>query len=344
MFKNMKNKMLFSICVPVYNVEKYLHECIQSLQCQTYDDFEIILVDDGSTDNSYQICIDYQSRDHRIKAFTKANGGQISAREFAFERVSGDVILCVDSDDFIEANTLEVLNKYFENENTDCIYFNWQRTYNGKILNNKKIIEQQEIIVGQSNILKKVCSNAYYNSMCLKAFKKKFLPKRKLNDFYKIRHGEDLIQTLDVLESVQSVLFIPEVLYNYRINTQSVSFNYSIEKYRIENAVRPYVYSYLKKKNIFSKKDWDDYGLYCSEVHFENIYNISIINAAMRDKKECFEDIRKSQYFTDYLCNRRTKKCLRDIVIFLFEKKLDTAVIWTCSLLKKIKNIKNIPN
>lgn len=338
MLKNMKNRLFFSICVPVYNVEKYLCDCIESVLNQSYGQFELVLVDDGSTDNSYQICQDYQSKDSRVKAFTKENGGQISAREFAFDHVSGDVILCLDSDDYIENDTLDKLNDYFTKENPDCIYFNWQRVCNDRVLSSKKEIKSVEKINDISRILKKVCSNSFFNSMCTKAFRKELLPKRKLVDFYNVRHGEDLVQTLDILEFAKTVLFVPDVFYNYRVNFDSISYNINLEKSYVESSVRYYVYLFLKKKNFFSKKDWSDYGMYCAEKLYKNVCIISVAQISFLKKKEYFEIIRNSQYYREFLYRLRSNNFMKNIFIFLFEKRIDFLVVLFFTFLKRVRN------
>lgn len=335
------NDLLFSICVPVYNVEKYLHECIDSVLNQSYGLFELILVDDGSTDNSYQICKDYQSKDVRIKAFTKENGGQISAREFAFGHVSGDVVMCVDSDDFIESNTLEILNDYFKNDDPDCIYFNWQRVCDGKIVDAKKIITNKDCLIDIKDVVKKLCFDAYYNSMCIKAFKKSLLPKRSLKDFYNVRHGEDLVQTLEIFENAKSVLFVPDVLYNYRVNLNSISYKRTVNPYFFKNTVRSYVYHYLKKKNFFSAKDWDDYGKYCAELLWGQIYEIAAAKISLSRKKECLKIIRSSEYYVDYLFRLRTSNFVKNQIIWLFEKKIDVLVFFVCKMISLVKKRKN---
>ena len=104
--------MLFSIIVPVYNVEKYIHKCIESFICQTYKDIEIILVDDGSTDNSSSIFDEYADKDKRIRVIHKKNGGLSDARNAGIEIASGEYILFVDSDDYIETDTCRKLLKY----------------------------------------------------------------------------------------------------------------------------------------------------------------------------------------------------------------------------------------
>lgn len=100
---------MVSVIVPVYNVEKYLSDCIESILRQTYSDLEIILVDDGSTDNSGSICGYYECVDTRIKVYHKINGGLSDARNYGIKKSHGDEIILVDSDDVIADNMIEVL-------------------------------------------------------------------------------------------------------------------------------------------------------------------------------------------------------------------------------------------
>ena len=103
----MKDKIKFSVVVPIYNIENYLNKCIDSLLAQTYGNLEIILVDDGSTDSSSSICDEYAVKDNRVIVIHKENGGLISARQAGAIRASGDYVACVDGDDWVD-------EKYFE--------------------------------------------------------------------------------------------------------------------------------------------------------------------------------------------------------------------------------------
>ena len=103
------NKKLVSIVVPVYNVEEYLRECIDSICTQTYENIEIILVDDGSTDTSPEICDTYQKIDSRIRAFHKNNGGLSDARNYGLNVATGEYIAFVDSDDYIDESFVKKL-------------------------------------------------------------------------------------------------------------------------------------------------------------------------------------------------------------------------------------------
>ena len=117
------DKPLVSVIIPVYNVEKYLKECIDSVLNQTYDNFEIILVDDGSTDSSGKICDEYSSKDARITVIHKKNEGQSVARNKGIERSSGDWLYFPDSDDYIADDMFETLLKKAVTEKADIVIF-----------------------------------------------------------------------------------------------------------------------------------------------------------------------------------------------------------------------------
>lgn len=121
----MNNEYLISIIVPVYNVESFISECINSVLIQSYKNFELILVNDGSTDNSPAICEQYASKDKRIKVIHKANGGLSDARNWGLKSSSGEYVVFLDSDDYWnDGNALfslySLLNKY---SNVDVVFF-----------------------------------------------------------------------------------------------------------------------------------------------------------------------------------------------------------------------------
>ena len=115
--------MFFSIIVPIYNVEKYLGECLESIRTQTFEDYEVILVDDGSNDGCPVICDEYARQDKRFKVIHKKNGGLVSARKAGAEVVLGEYVLNVDADDYIDTKLLEELNKEIEKYNPDIVAF-----------------------------------------------------------------------------------------------------------------------------------------------------------------------------------------------------------------------------
>ena len=118
--------LLISVIVPVYNAEKYLKECLDSLIYQTYKNIEIICIDDGSSDHSLDILKLYQKKDNRVKVFTQKNSGPSVARNVALDHANGDYISFVDADDFVAENFLEEAYRYAKNENADLVQFEYE--------------------------------------------------------------------------------------------------------------------------------------------------------------------------------------------------------------------------
>lgn len=112
---------LISVVVPIYNVEKYIEKCIDSIINQTYTNLEIILVDDGSPDKCGKICDEYAKRDKRIKVIHKENGGVSSARNIGLDNLNGEYVTFIDADDYISNNYCEELLNALKTENADCV-------------------------------------------------------------------------------------------------------------------------------------------------------------------------------------------------------------------------------
>lgn len=124
------SKPIVSIIIPIYNTDQYLDKCIESICRQTYRKIEILLIDDGSTDKSLSICRNFADSDHRIKVYTKKNGGQSSARNMGLDKMTGDYFMFVDSDDWIDEEMIEILMKYILKENADMACCGVQITNN----------------------------------------------------------------------------------------------------------------------------------------------------------------------------------------------------------------------
>ena len=129
---------LVTIIIPVYNVEKYLPKCLDSIINQTYNHLEIIIVDDGSKDSSGLICDEYALKDQRIKVLHKKNGGLSSARNAGLDIAKGDYIMFVDSDDYVESHYCEVPLKHALEKNVRIVSFGYNKIFiDGNILKRK---------------------------------------------------------------------------------------------------------------------------------------------------------------------------------------------------------------
>lgn len=205
---------MISIIVPVYNVELYLKECIDSILSQDYTDFELLLIDDGSTDSSYHICKEYQSKDKRVKVLKKTNGGVSSARNLGIEKAKGEWITFLDSDDYIGKNYLEKLisfdnNKFYELSLVD-----------GFIRNDKTkhFFTRTPIYVPIEIAIESICGN---NGLCLapwgKLFRKDIIEKNNIRFTEGLSFCEDLIFCFEYFKYVHNKVYVcNDTSYYYR--------------------------------------------------------------------------------------------------------------------------------
>ena len=254
--------MKFSILVPVYNVEQYLEECIQSILNQTFQDFELILVDDGSKDESGLICDKFAKEyPDRIKVVHKENQGLISARRVGIANATGEFCIFVDSDDYVEKNLLAVVKEYTSKEpEIDILLYSFAYCNNQQKLNQfHKIAEDSQVWTGESKkeLYEKISCTSDITSIWTKAIRTSIL-KEDPTDYslyYDKNMAEDLLQSLYPLTVARKVMYTEQALYNYRINEKSISRSYGEETLLKKNTVHVYeqVLEYLERWNMNSK-------------------------------------------------------------------------------------------
>jgi glycosyltransferase involved in cell wall biosynthesis len=246
----MEQNILISVIVPIYNVEKYLNQAIDSILAQTYKNLEILLIDDGSTDNCGKICDEYASKDNRIKVIHKENGGLGKAYNTGLELATGNYIAFVESDDYIEPNMYEVMLENAIKYNTDTIKcdFYW---YNRKadIQNlpycGTKIFNQKEptgsFIIDDFPIL---C--AYHSSIWSYLHKAEFVKQIKFVETVGAGYV-DAPFTFEVLCKAKSIVLLSQPLYHYRMENHGNSVSLSDER-SIQMA-----YRFCEAKNVIKK-------------------------------------------------------------------------------------------
>ena len=214
--------MLFSVIVPIYNVEKYIHECIESILSQTYRDIEIILVDDESPDNCPAICDSYASEDNRIKVIHKKNGGLSDARNAGLKEARGEYILFVDADDYIESNTCESFSRYV---NYDCDILVGDANLCGDSSGVMSHSQKPNIIYPGIDFLKQgFLANNMPMAAWLNVYKREFLEKNKLEFKFGILHEDEQFTPRAFLNAA-CVLYTGISFYNYRIRVNSITTN-----------------------------------------------------------------------------------------------------------------------
>jgi len=203
---------MVSVIVPVYKVEKYLHRCLDSILAQSYKNLEIILVDDGSPDNSGAICDEYAQKDSRIKVIHKQNGGLSSARNAGLEIATGSYISFVDSDDWLDFKFIETLRNAMIETDVDMTACAFCRT-KGDIAKRNKFERNSKIV--KDRYFAVFDEKSYAGYACNKLFKKEIIEKYNLRFDEKIFNGEDFPFTLEYVHNSQKTSYINQDLYFY---------------------------------------------------------------------------------------------------------------------------------
>lgn len=227
---------LVTVVVPVYKTEPYLNQCVQTLQSQTFQNIEILLIDDGSPDKCPALCDAYAAQDERIRVIHKENGGLSSAREAGIQNASGDYILVVDSDDWIEPDTVASCIEAAQRDNADCVMFGYIREYPGKSIDTplfdagftydearseEKIHRRIVGLVGEE--LREPQRIDSLSSVCMKLYRTKVARKGRIVSERVVGTSEDTIFNLYALDGCR-IGYINRCFYHYRkTNAQSIT-------------------------------------------------------------------------------------------------------------------------
>ncbi len=256
---------LISIIVPIYNVEKYLNRCIESIVNQTYKNLEIILVDDGSPDNCPQICDEWKKKNNRIKVIHKKNGGLSDARNAGLDIAQGEYIAFVDSDDWILPNMYQKLMKVMKDTNSDIVQCNYERVLDDdcrEIMNNNN---PKVISFDAHDALKNLIEENNLNQMVWNKLFKKELFENLLFEVGML--NEDDFITYQLFSKANKISYVDSKEYCYLIrNTSIMGESYSIK--RLDGLEARYrQYNFYKKNYIdlavICKKSLIFYLVYC---------------------------------------------------------------------------------
>lgn len=295
-------RILFYIVVPVYKAELFLEQCVKSVLNQTYSNWLLILVDDGSPDNSGKMCDEFSKNDWRIHTIHQPNQGQIAARttgnKFILNnRVVSSYAVYLDSDDTLEADALEKIAAHINSSNAEIIVYNWQRVENGivKKVNHKPFIGMVE---DKRELYKIVFSNPSYNSLCIKSISTSLIHEENYNKYFHIRHGEDLLQSLNYYKHCNYVLFTDDVLYNYTVNTGSVTQTICYENYRVDTTVRQLVWHFLQEEKVWTDDDFSHYARNQFNFIRSQISIVCNLNTSLKHRVQLLEKICQNEYFS----------------------------------------------
>ena len=249
---------LFSVLVPVYNTAAWLRDCVDSVLAQGCGDFELLLVDDGSRDESGAICDAYAAADARVRVYHKENGGAFQSRVFAVSEAKGGYVLFLDSDDRLAPHALETLAAAIRDTDADCLIFGlrWDKPGGAEELVCPAAFCGR-VITDRRAVLNLVLNDDSYNSLCRKCARRSCFDGRDFTPYYSVSSGEDRLQSTQLLENASRFLFLPDVLYFYRFNDSSVTHSIRWDARPADFAVARFLHDWLTRLGVFEPEDFD---------------------------------------------------------------------------------------
>lgn len=243
-------KPIISIILPVHNTSPYLEECLNSILNQSFKDYELICVDDGSSDNSYEILKKYEKIITNCKVIHQENQGVATARNLGLKNVTGDYIVFIDSDDYIKPNYLEKLYNEICRTNSDVVICNFYRYYENSNLKLPVILKKSSGIYSNYDILKSLIpDNLIHSYLWNKLWKKELFDNL---EFPNIKY-EDISIMCYLFYKAKKVSIIDDALYYYRIRKTSIVRNYSISTQNDYVKSYGFIRLFLKEKDLFHK-------------------------------------------------------------------------------------------
>lgn len=332
----------FSIIIPVYNSDEYLEECIESVLNQTYKNFEVILINDGSKDKSGSICDNYSKIETRLKVIHQENKGRVLARRKGIENATGDYLLFLDSDDYWDINLLETIYKYVVKFNCDMIIFKYKRVFNNIIVREQQQLFDHERIFENDDkkvIFEKIISTSSLNNLVTKVIKKTIVDNCDYLHYKDIRNGEDLLQSLPWLYRANKIVYINKPLYNYRINPKSTTQNFDVNRINDLSIVRGVFLKYMKKLRI------DTYQNMCLFYSFfldrMISYIIELINSDIERQKKYYilNKLKQNEhYINSFRYLRKYESAFyKKIILYLFNRKHFVFLNIYIKILNKLK-------
>ena len=336
--------MLFSVIVPIYNIEKYLCRCIESVLAQSFNDYELILVDDGSPDNCPAICDSYAKKDERIKVIHKKNGGLVSARQAGISIASGEYIFHLDGDDAICEDALESAAKIIGEVHPDIVSFSYRYCINGKVgdvvddlveegLYNKSDIEEK--------IYPKLLSDENMKHLFYflwgKAIKRELATKHQLNVNRAIALGEDLSCIVPCFLEADTAYMSRKVVYLYTIRNDSLTTNFKTSQItQISDVIIGLRALNMKKPTDFEEQISRYSCFMCFAIlasaaeggHFKSLAEIKKIILSSLHK----EEIKKARFSKITLKTR--------ISVFLMKRQMIRTAFYFLFLCKQIKSLR----
>lgn len=340
------SKVKFSVNVPVFNAEKFIHQCIDSILNQTFTDFEVNLIDDGSPDNSGAICDEYALKDSRVHVFHNKNQGSFATRVFAVNHSNGEYCIFCDSDDYYDQVYLEKINEQLEKEQCDIVYFYHEPVYDGvrkkctPHWNEKRVFTGE----GKKEFYTAMMTSTDFNSLNTKAVKTELYKNDTLDaqEYSFVKNGDDFLQSLYPVFNAEKIVFVPECYYNYRMHSESLTHKVDPNIYKSIFAVRSVIWkNYLNGTDILGEDTKRVFAMRSARSAMNIVKLIAQHPELTDDRKiEIFHDISEHKFYMEFIEPNLVKTDLEKKWLFiydLFSRHSYKLLLSTVRMFSKIK-------
>ena len=337
-----------SILMPVYNAEKYLNETIDTIKNQSFSNWELIIVDDGSIDNSKEICTKLMNDDKRIKYIFQENLGVSHTRNVALENAQGKYIVFVDSDDLIHEDYLKILINSIEKNNSDisvCNFIERKISNTGKIEDITREFYLKEVMemAEMKDYIMDFGNSGLLNPLWNKIYKNQIIKENNITFDEKVETGEDFIFNLQYFRKVKKISFIKDSLYYYiRRNNNSITYKYIENMYEKGWEIHWLLEGFLKDMGLYNEENaYVLYGNHLTGVFsaFLNLYH-DHCKLTSKEKKAYIKKIISKSYVKECAANRKKDKGiigLTSLLVRINNTVLISAVFKAIALVRKVK-------
>lgn len=337
----MNNCELITVVVPVYNVEKYLERCLNSVVKQTYTNLEILLIDDGSTDCCSKICDEWAKKDNRIRVVHKKNAGLGMARNTGIDKATGKYICFFDSDDYIDSRTIEHATQILEKEKADLAVFGYfDISNNGEIVQTHIPVEKIEVYKGkqiQKELLKKSLErkkydinlsawSALYSMKMIRDTNWKFVSERNII-------SEDVYSLMEFYGNLNKVVLLNEALYYYCENEGSLTHTF------VENRFKRINHFYIECTALADRMNYDiEVKKALAHPYIANIIGALklLVDSQLeeKEKNKIIKNLLNDRVFIKALDNINTsnESIQRKILFFFMKTKMHIVCKWIIKL------------
>lgn len=337
--------MRYSIIIPVYNAEQYIDRCLESIIEQYDNQLEIILINDGSIDNSKKKCNDYQKKYSYISLINKKNEGPFAARIEGIKKAKGEYLLFVDSDDYISKKMIRCLDNIIDKKQPDIVIYDVCKDNNGNITDHKNnLFSSSNTFIDKEEVYKKLINKEMTNGLCSKCIKRDLVQiNNKYETFKKVKMGEDLLQFLPFITNAKTVYYTDQKLYFYCVNESSLTRKYNPDYYYSLKIVNTEIEEYIKIWNFKNYQELIDERFIkdiidiikqisnCDKKYKKNIEIRKIINEKYyieKVKKININSINFNHLYEKILCYFMKKRNMIMIMLFMGIYKIKSKIKW----------------